>query len=205
MDLGRRAGPIPPVAGGSTPTSTSCTAGSAPRTCSCSARGTDRARSTHAAPRRRRSRRARRCGCSATASVRDRAHGSEPTPLATDAVRGRRRGDPILLTPGITWVELAEGEFSGRPGQPEGRANPAAGWLIVAAAVSIRRRRVQVPFERRSDSRSPGPLASDAAASCAPTALANSVRSTSRNTPNGVGEWSSLLSRASANASDGYG
>lgn len=28
-------------------------------------------------------------------------------------------GDPILLTPGVTWVELAEGRFSGDPANPE--------------------------------------------------------------------------------------
>lgn len=33
------------------------------------------------------------------------------------------RGDPILLTPGITWVELAEGEFSGDPANPKVEIN----------------------------------------------------------------------------------
>ena len=44
---------------------------------------------------------------------------------------------------------------------------------------------------------------SDAMATCAETSLAYSGRSTDLKTPNGVGELSSWLRRASAKASDG--
>ncbi len=61
----------------------------------------------------------------------------------------------------------------------------------------------QVPFERSSAARSPGPFFSLAAITWSATAVAYSGRWTSRNTPNGVGDTSSVLRRARANASDG--
>ena len=47
----------------------------------------------------------------------------------------------------------------------------------------------QVPLERSSAARSPGPLRSDAATSWRLTSVVYSGRSTSRNTPIGVGSW----------------